>query len=193
MARPQRITDDTILDALAGLGEATSEELAAQMGIGQSTAAKRLAVLESAGLTRRQPGGRVNGMRTADRWAATAAVGNAGADKPAPDPDGVEAIGHEANGDDESAPSEGQPDGAGAGPEETAASCDRLGRGALGSLVRDYLAARPDDDLGPTQVGKALGRSQGAVANALARLEAAGEAQLVSTSPRRYRITPPTR
>lgn len=192
MARPQRITDDTILEALAGLDEATSEELAAQMGIGQSTAAKRLAALESGGLTRRQPGGRVNGVRAADRWAATAAAGIAGAGKPASGPDGVESSGHEANGGDESAAFEEEPDDA-AAAEVTAASGDRLGRGALGSLVRDYLAARPDDDLGPTQVGKALGRSQGAVANALARLEAAGEAQLVSASPRRYRITPPTR
>jgi DNA-binding MarR family transcriptional regulator len=67
-------------------------------------------------------------------------------------------------------------------------SADRLGRGALGALVREYLAARPCEDLGPTQIGKALGRSQGAVSNALARLEAGGEAQLVSASPRRYRI-----
>ena len=54
--------------------------------------------------------------------------------------------------------------------------------------MRDYLAARPDEDLGPSQVGKALGRSQGAVSNALARLEAAGEARLVTVTPRRYRI-----
>ena len=53
------------------------------------------------------------------------------------------------------------------------AAGERLGRGALGALVREYLAARPDEDLGPTQIGKALGRSQGAVSNALARLEAA--------------------
>ncbi len=56
-------------------------------------------------------------------------------------------------------------------------------------MVRDYLAARPDEDLGPTQVAKGLGgKSSGAVGNALARLEAAGEARLVSDSPRRYRI-----
>jgi DNA-binding MarR family transcriptional regulator len=70
----------------------------------------------------------------------------------------------------------------------TVRSADRLGRGALGALVREYLAARPGEDLGPTQIGKALGRSQGAVSNALARLEAGGEAQLVTASPRRYRI-----
>jgi DNA-binding transcriptional LysR family regulator len=54
--------------------------------------------------------------------------------------------------------------------------------------VRDCLAAHPDEDFGPTQVGKALGRSQGAVSNALSRLEAAGQARLVSITPRRYRI-----
>jgi DNA-binding MarR family transcriptional regulator len=69
-----------------------------------------------------------------------------------------------------------------------ARSADRLGRGALGALVREYLASRPSEDLGPTQIGKALGRSQGAVSNALARLEAGGEARLVAASPRRYRI-----
>ena len=75
-----------------------------------------------------------------------------------------------------------------AGRDGPVRSADRLGRGALGALVREYLAARPGEDLGPTQIGKALGRSQGAVSNALARLEAGGEAQLVTASPRRYRI-----
>ena len=55
--------------------------------------------------------------------------------------------------------------------------------GRSATLVRDYLAARPDEDLGPTQVGKALGRSQGAVSNALARLEAAGEAGWLASHP----------
>ena len=73
-------------------------------------------------------------------------------------------------------------------PADPKSGGKRLERGALGALVRDYLAARPDEDLGPSQVGKALGRSQGAVSNALARLETAGEARLVSVTPRRYRI-----
>ena len=67
-------------------------------------------------------------------------------------------------------------------------STDRLVRGELGTLVRAYLAARPGEDHGSAQIGKALGRSQGAVSNTLARLEAGGDAQLVSASPRRYRI-----
>lgn len=175
MARPQVVTDDTIIEALAAMGEAKSEELAARLGIGQSTATKRLAVLEAAGMARRQAGGRVKGVRAPDRWSVVAAA----EDSPvtdAPGAGGAEGIDVE---DHATAPIPGH------APEGS----ERLGRGALGALVRDYLAARPDEDLGPTQVGKALGRSQGAVANALSRLEAAGEAQLVSTFPRRYRIT----
>jgi DNA-binding MarR family transcriptional regulator len=76
----------------------------------------------------------------------------------------------------------------GAASDGPVRSTDRLARGELSMLVRAYLAGRPGEDLGPTQIGKALGRSQGAVSNALARLEVADDAQLVSASPRRYRI-----
>jgi hypothetical protein len=62
-----------------------------------------------------------------------------------------------------------------------------LGRGQLGQLVAAYLAERPGQELGPAALAKALGRSAGAVANALARLVEAGDAELVSGSPRRYR------
>jgi DNA-binding MarR family transcriptional regulator len=173
MARPQHVADDSIIEALATEGEVTAAEIAERLGIGQSTAAKRLAALEGTGSVRRQPGGRVNGVRAADRWSAPAAASQ-DPNLAAPDPDAPDAK-------------------AGAKSEPAAVTAaesggERLGRGALGALVREYLAARPDEDLGPTQVGKALGRSQGAVSNALARLEAAGEARLVSATPRRYRI-----
>ena len=46
MARPQHISDDTIIEALAAEGEVTAADLADRLGIGQSTAAKRLAALE---------------------------------------------------------------------------------------------------------------------------------------------------
>jgi DNA-binding MarR family transcriptional regulator len=156
MANTQKVSPEQILEALATHPGTTSAELAEVLGIGQSTAAKHLATLESAGTARREPGGREGGRRLADRWSTTTS---------APD---------DSTADD--------------GGGEPARSADRLGRGALGALVREYLAARPGEDLGPTQIGKALGRSQGAVSNALARLEAGGEARLVSASPRRYRI-----
>jgi DNA-binding MarR family transcriptional regulator len=162
MARPQHISDDTIIEALATDGEVTAADLADRLGIGQSTAAKRLATLEGTGSVLRQPGGRVNGVRVADHWSVATIVA---------DNDAGNATKTDAT-----------------NPADPKSGGKRLERGALGALVRDYLAARPEEDLGPSQVGKALGRSQGAVSNALARLETAGEARLVSVTPRRYRI-----
>jgi predicted ArsR family transcriptional regulator len=49
MARPTQITDDAVVEALAAGGEVTAAELADQLGMGQSTAAKRLAALEASG------------------------------------------------------------------------------------------------------------------------------------------------
>jgi DNA-binding MarR family transcriptional regulator len=162
MATTQKVSPEQVLEALATHPGATSAELAEVLGIGQSTAAKHLATHEVAGTARREPGGREGGRRLADRWRTTA---------PALD---------------DTAPGDTAPDDTAVGGP--ARSADRLGRGALGALVREYLASRPSEDLGPTQIGKALGRSQGAVSNALARLEAGGEARLVTASPRRYRI-----
>jgi DNA-binding MarR family transcriptional regulator len=160
MARPQQTSTEAILDSLAAHPEVTVADLADVLGIGRSTVAKRLEALQAAGTARREPGGREGGRRVADRWSATAHV----ADDAAHD---------------------GADHAASDGPVR---STDRLARGALGTLVQAYLAGRPGEDLGPTQIGKALGRSQGAVSNALSRLEVAGDAQLVSASPRRYRI-----
>ena len=182
MARPTQITDDAIVTALAAGGEVTAAELADRLGMGQSTAAKRLAALEASGAARRTPGGRVDGVRVADRWSSAApAAGTAEPAVPEPSAD---------------APDTGVPDTGGTTPVETArrepeaapGGSGRLGRGALGTLVRDYLAARPGEAFGPAAVGKALGRSQGAVSNSLASMAARGEVELVGDKPRRYRI-----
>jgi DNA-binding MarR family transcriptional regulator len=187
MARPQHISDDTIVKALAAAGEVTAAALADRLGIGQSTAAKRLAALEGTGSVRRQPGGRVNGVRAADRWSVPAAPSvDAAAPNSGPHTSDVNAPSGDGGPIETATPEAVEPATVeGVAPEP---GTERLGRGVLGTLVREYLAARPDEDLGPTQVGKALGRSQGAVSNALARLEAAGEVRLVTVTPRRYRI-----
>ena len=182
MARPMQTTDDEILDGLTARPEVTSAELSDALGIGQSTAAKRLAALEAAGLVRRTPGGREAGRRAPDRWsavatpevAATDVTGGEPGDEPGDEPGGGElrlAAGEET-------------------PEPPAAA-GRLGRGELGSLVRDYLAARPGESFGPATLGKALYRSQGAISNSLATMAARGEVVLVGDKPRRYRIAEP--
>lgn len=174
MARPQQISTETITAALAARPEVTAAELAGVLGIGQSTAAKRLAALEVAGSIRRTPGGRVAGVRVADRWSlASAAPDPTASDPTAPDDAGPEPALRET----------AQPETA-----VTKGSGGRLARGELRSLVREYLASRPGDGVGPSAIGKALGRSQGAVSNSLATMAARGEVVLVSDKPRRYRI-----
>jgi hypothetical protein len=63
--------------------------------------------------------------------------------------------------------------------------------GELRGLVAAHLAAYPAQDFGPHAIGRVLGRSSGAVANALDRLTALGQAQLTSEAPRRYRYADP--
>ena len=174
MARPQQITDDTILEALADRPQVTSADLADALGIGQSTTAKRLAALEVTGPIRRTPGGRVAGVRVADRWSlAPTAPDPTASDPTAPDDAGPEPALRET----------AQPETA-----VTKGSGGRLARGELGSLVREYLTSRPGDDFGPSAIGKALGRSQGAVSNSLVTMAARGEVELVGDRPRRYRL-----
>ena len=179
MARPTQITDDTIVAALATGGEVTAAELAGRLGMGQSTAAKRLAALEATGAVRRSPGGRVHGVRVADRWSSAAPATNAAVPEAGADVSDTDVSATGGTGPVETAQGE---------PAAAPGGSGRLGRGALGALVRDYLAARPGEAFGPTAVGKALGRSQGAVSNSLASLAARGEVELVGELPRRYRI-----
>jgi hypothetical protein len=59
--------------------------------------------------------------------------------------------------------------------------------GQLRDLVAAHLAANPDAEFTPHAIGRVLARSSGAVANALDRLTALGNAQLTTDKPRRYR------
>ncbi len=71
-----------------------------------------------------------------------------------------------------------------------AAEAGRLSKGQLRSLVLGYLRNRPGEEHSPTAVGKALGRSSGAVGNALTKLAAEGTVTETSTKPRRYTVRP---
>jgi hypothetical protein len=63
--------------------------------------------------------------------------------------------------------------------------------GQLRDLVAAHLAANPGAEFSPHAIGRVLGRSSGAVANALDRLTALGRAHLTSEKPRRYQATAP--
>ena len=177
MPRPPKLSDEAFTAALADHPGSTAADLSKLLGVGQSTAAKRLAALEAIGAVRRTPGGRVSGVRAPDRWSSAAPTADA-AEPAVPEPDA------EVSATDGAVPV----DTAQGEPTVAPGGSGRLGRGALGTLVRDYLAARPGEAFGPAAVGKALGRSQGAVSNSLASMAARGEVELVGDKPRRYRI-----
>lgn len=186
MGAPEHITDIDITDALTALPDITAAEVAGALGIGRSTAAKRLARLEAAGTIRRDPGGRSGGARVADRWSLAT---------PAPatrQSEGATSEDLAATSGEAASPSEPDPSDPGTGRETRSEpagdASERLAPGALGALVREYLAARPGQSFGPSGIAKALGRSAGAVSNALSTMAAAGEVQLVAERPRRYRI-----
>ncbi|MFI0354229.1 AAA family ATPase [Actinomadura sp. 9N407] len=67
------------------------------------------------------------------------------------------------------------------------ASSPRLGQGELRRRVAAWLDAHPGDAFTPGEIAKVLGRSAGAIGNALAALTGQGQAEQVSNGPRRYR------
>lgn len=68
-------------------------------------------------------------------------------------------------------------------------AADRLPAGALDRLVLEFMREQAGEGPhGPGQIGKAIGKSSGAVANALVRLARDGKVREVSERPVRYRL-----
>ncbi|MCX4750584.1 hypothetical protein OG455_34620 [Kitasatospora sp. NBC_01287] len=66
----------------------------------------------------------------------------------------------------------------------------RLLPGGLHRLVLDHLRANRDQAWTPTAIAKILGRSSGAIGNALTTMVSRGEALMTSDKPRRYQAAP---
>jgi DNA-binding MarR family transcriptional regulator len=179
MARPPKLRDEALTAALTAHPEATAAEVAGVLGVGQSTTAKRLAALEATGAVHRIPGGRVAGVQAPDHWSVVVRGLPVVAPPEHADPEGIAS---------EPTPAEPAAEGPAIEDRTSEDQAGRLGRGQLGTLVHDYLAARPGESFGPAGLGKALGRSQGAVSNALSAMAERGEVVLVADKPRRYRI-----
>ena len=71
------------------------------------------------------------------------------------------------------------------------ATSPRLAKGGLRALVLDYLTAHPDEETTAPAIGKSLGRSSGAVANALDTLVKNDQAELTCEKPRKFRHRTP--
>jgi DNA-binding MarR family transcriptional regulator len=159
-----------LLDALADRPGATAADLAETAGIGRSTAGKLLAALAAEGRVLRQPGGHQHGRRAADRWTLPTPPAN-----PTQNPRTAAATPTAEKADEDRQPR---------------SESGRLAAGELRQLVLSYLADRPGQSLSPTAIAKTLGRSAGAVANALRTLASQGAVVQTQTKPRRYSITP---
>lgn len=79
---------------------------------------------------------------------------------------------------------DGAPDAA-ASPQDPS---DKLAPGALRAQVEGHLRAAPDTEFTPHQIGKALGRSSGAVHNALVKLATLGTARQTCERPKKFAL-----
>ncbi|MEY9850269.1 hypothetical protein ABH940_007393 [Streptacidiphilus sp. BW17] len=197
--------------------------LARVAGTANSTTANLLKQMERDGLVRRTRGGSQGNRLLPDHWYLATVPAPDGPEAPVSpghDPDSSHA-GDLTDTDDEAAtppaaPQEaGQPGETGtpavhngstraenptahtgpgpAAPSGEEAPTGRLGQGGLRALVHAFLAAHPDAAHSPTRISRQLGRSSGAVANALVTLVNQRQAEMVTSKPRTYRIVePPT-
>ncbi|MGW6934627.1 hypothetical protein ACWGE0_31515 [Lentzea sp. NPDC054927] len=167
----------------------TTTELASKAEIGKSTAARFLAKWATDGSAIRTLG---TGPRAADTWTVpvdvpaadtTAEVTTSGTepfdatastldetDTPAP-PDAPEPV--------------VEPDEATTEPVSR-----RLPPGGLHGMVEDFLRAHPNEEFGPGAIAKSLGRSSGAVSNALDRSVTSGLALVPPPTPTFFLFAP---
>jgi hypothetical protein len=179
------VAEDKLWDALRVSSGVTTADLALRAGIGKSTAAKFLAAWAAEGIVERTPNAS-GGRRTADRWTISTAEAPADTQLPTDTemPDAVEDI-TGSSGDTEDSPPTVDTDAA-ATPEKAS----RLGKGALRGMVEDFLRANRGKEFSPNAIGKALGRSSGAVFNALVKLVGDGYAVQTRDKPKRFALKP---
>ncbi|WP_037606749.1 MarR family transcriptional regulator [Streptacidiphilus rugosus] len=196
----------------------TAAELSRTASAGLSTTGKLLKQMEQDGLARRTPGGSEGNRRLPDHWQTTATSPDpettnlpdqtdaTTASAPSLAPDDATAFSdaqshsepacpeqqleQASSGTDEASPVEATETEPQPTPEPSAEPpTGRLGQGGLRNLVHGYLADRPGAAHSPTRIARQLGRSSGAVANALVTLVNQGEAEMVTAKPRTYRAT----
>ncbi len=201
---------EAVLDALRQHPDATAAELAEHAGIGRSTATRTLANLETKGQVTRQRGKAEAGGRTApDRWALVPdthtdpdETQQPATEKPAAEQTDTSATAgqDEDHAGQDTPPSSAAADTASAETEATTtdaaeptskdSSSQRLRPGELRALLHAWLAERPGQEFTPTKIGKELGRSAGAVGNALATMTDADQVTKTSAKPRKYMLAP---
>lgn len=195
---PRTDTELRIWDVLSAQPQTTTQVVAAAR-VGRSTAGKALARWAAAGLITRHD---APDHTTATIWCHTPAEQHEpGADTAEPDhappsdahtpPESAEALTADAPADDDADAaehSEGQTEPTSA--VLSAGRPERLKSGGLYGLVEDYLRDRPGQEFGPSQIGKDLNRSSGAVNNALEKMTSKKVAVKTQAAPKRFSIAP---
>jgi len=213
VARARTAAEDKLWEVLHSHPNSTAAELSVAAGIGKSTAAKILAVWGADGSVMRICGIAEGSRRAADRWTiidtdididnpADAAFAGALIDAPAStdtteaanvtEGDEHRSIGcnqNESGVDDTAEPAAiamAEGDMADSAAETAPQKPPRLTPGALRGMVEDFLGEHRGEEFSPNKIGKALGRSSGAVNNALETLVKTGYAVKTHDAPKRF-------
>lgn len=200
-------TEEKLWEALRANPNSTAADLSTDAGIGRSTAAKILARWANEGSVTRTSGIAEGGRRAADLWSITNPDAPSATSETADTEHVVDADENAATtpsdtcarttDTDETVAASDTPDEVMVDAEsDTAGGKDisedgqqkirRLPPGGLRGLVEDWLRDHPGEEFSPSAIGKALGRSSGAVANALDRLVADGYARQTCDKPKRF-------
>lgn len=203
--------EDKLWKALRSHPDSTATELSVAAGIGKSTAAKILAVWAADSSVRRSGSITHGTRRAADRWTiidtdpdidttTDSAVTKALIDPPtsteATHGDEHRRISHNTHEiavDDKAettTEARAQDDTADSAAQTAPQQPPRLTPGALRTMVDDFLNDHRGEEFSPSKIATALGRSSGAVHNALETLAKTGYAVKTQHAPKRFTATP---
>ncbi|GAB3436486.1 hypothetical protein [Actinophytocola sediminis] len=179
-AKPRTETEEKLWQALSDHPGSTAAALSTTAGIGKSTAPKILTRWEKDSLVTRTPGIADGGSRPADRWSITTNDQPSDTHPSDEQPDDDQPTDHQHTDNQPTAVTE-------PGSEPMPEKLERLAPGALRGMVEDYLRDN-SGEFSPNTIGKALGRSSGAVHNALEKLVDSGYAVRTSDKPKKYAL-----
>jgi predicted transcriptional regulator len=183
---PETLTDNAkpetaeskVRRALEAAPATTAIKLASAAGVGRSTATKILSRWAAEGLVTRT-NGKDQSVPVTWTWGGDAAEETLEAAETNEDAD-------ERKPDLSLLPAPGPVPAALGDPAAQTSKKERLPKGALYELVREFLHEHPDEEFGPAKIGAELERSSGAVNNALEKLVTNGLATKTHEAPKRF-------
>ncbi|MEU4252459.1 hypothetical protein AB0F15_34155 [Amycolatopsis sp. NPDC026612] len=156
----------------------TAAKLASAAGVGRSTATKILSRWANEGVVTRTTG---KDQSVPVTWTITTTVQEAEA-APGDADEGIADSSPTTDLDSHDTTGQATPEV----PTADTPKQERLPKGALYELVREFLHEHPGEEFGPVKIGTELSRSSGAVNNALEKLVTNGVATKTCEAPKRF-------